>query len=222
MGERTRDTSGRYKSNVTDDDVVAAVRAHDPAATSEVADAVDVTRQAVDRRLRQLRDDGRVSSKKIGASLVWFMPRSRETRETPAHDDADGFDTDDLQGDPSTTLDDDVGAHAGERDVSTADLKGRLRSYLDERDGGPTKSYARGILADAVVYLREHGVASTSELKTELYPRYADHYGGERTMWESTGGRYLEDVPGVTKEGQGEWSYAGDDVVRDALEDVDT
>ena len=89
MGERTRDTSGRYQSNVTDDDVVAAVRAHDPAATSEVADAVDVTRQAVDRRLRRLRDDGRVSSKKIGASLAWFMPRSRETRERPAHDGAD-------------------------------------------------------------------------------------------------------------------------------------
>jgi DNA-binding Lrp family transcriptional regulator len=218
MGERTRDTSGRYQSNVTDDDVVAAVRAHDPAATSEVADAVDVTRQAVDRRLRRLRDDGRVSSKKIGASLVWFMPRSRETDETPAHGDAETFDT---EGDASTTLADDTGARAGESDVSTADLKGRLRAYLDERDGGPTKSYARGILADAVVYLREHGDASTTELKTELYPRYDDHYGGERTMWESTGGRYLEDVPGVDKIGTGEWSYAGDDVVRDVLENDD-
>jgi hypothetical protein len=220
MGERTRDEStGQYAGEVTDVDVVAAVRAHDPAATSEIGDELGVSRQAADRRLRRLRDDGRVSSKKIGASLVWFMPR--ETSARPAHGDADAFDAADLQGDASTTLADDTGARAGESDVSMADLKGRLRAYLDERDGGPTKSYARGILADAVVYLREHGDASTSELKTELYPRYDDHYGDERTMWESTGGRYLEDVPGVDKIGSGEWSYAGDDVVRDALDDVD-
>ena len=220
MVERTRDEStGQFAGEVTADDVVAAVRAHDPAATSEIGDELGVSRQAADRRLRRLRDDGRVSSKKIGASLVWFLPREAGGR--PARGDADAFDAADLQGDASTTLDDDAGARAGKSDVSMADLKGWLRAYLDERDGGPTKSYARGILADAVVYLREHGDASTTELKAELYPRYADHYAGDRAMWQSTGGRYLEDVPGVDKIGTGEWSYAGDDVVRDALDDVD-
>ena len=108
MGERTRDEStGQFAGEVTDGDVVAAVRAHDPAATSEIGDELGVSRQAADRRLRRLRDDGRVSSKKIGASLVWFMPR--ETGARPAHDDADAFDADDLQGDASTTLADDTG-----------------------------------------------------------------------------------------------------------------
>lgn len=83
MGERTRDSSGQFTGQVTDADVVAAVRAYDPAATSEIGDELGVSRQAVDRRLRRLRDDGRISSKKIGASLVWFMPR--ETSAQPAN-----------------------------------------------------------------------------------------------------------------------------------------
>ena len=92
MAERSRDETGRYTGEVTDDDVVAAVRAHDPAATSEIGDELGVSRQAADRRLRNLRDDGRVSSKKIGASLVWFLPREAGARpthaaETPEMDD---------------------------------------------------------------------------------------------------------------------------------------
>ena len=160
MGERTRDTSGRYKSNVTDDDVVAAVRAHDPAATSEVADAVDVTRQAVDRRLRRLRDDGRVSSKKIGASLVWFMPRTRETRETAAHGDADAFDDADLQGDASTTLDDDTGAHGGGSDAGD---DGRV-TLPDDVPSGVDGDAARDAIDAAREFVRTDGPASAREI----------------------------------------------------------
>lgn len=69
-----------------DDDVVAAVRAHDPAATSEIADELGLSRQGTDRRLRSLRDAGRVSSKKIGASLVWFMPRDRAEADSGMSD----------------------------------------------------------------------------------------------------------------------------------------
>jgi predicted ArsR family transcriptional regulator len=68
---------------VTDADVVAAVRAHDPAATSEIGDELGVSRQSADRRLRRLCDDERISSKKVGPSLVWFMPR--ETSAQPAN-----------------------------------------------------------------------------------------------------------------------------------------
>lgn len=39
--------------------------------TSDIADYVGVTRQAADKRLRKLRGDGRVTSEKIGNSLVW-------------------------------------------------------------------------------------------------------------------------------------------------------
>lgn len=46
-------------------------------------DELGVSRQAADRRLRNLRSDGRVSSEKIGASLVWFFPREAGGR--PSH-----------------------------------------------------------------------------------------------------------------------------------------
>jgi len=104
MGEKKRDGSGRFSRSVNDADVLGAVRAHDPAATSEIADELGISRQGADRRLRSLREDGAVSSKKIGASLVWFIPRERGEW-------TDQFDTDDLRGDPSTTLADTDAEH---------------------------------------------------------------------------------------------------------------
>lgn len=55
------------------EDYLEAVREYEPAATSEVADAVGVTRQGADYRLRQLEEDGLVRSKMAGNSLVWFV-----------------------------------------------------------------------------------------------------------------------------------------------------
>lgn len=55
------------------EEFIEAVRANEPAATREVAEDVAVTRQAVDYRLRQLRDEDRVRSKKVGRELVWML-----------------------------------------------------------------------------------------------------------------------------------------------------
>jgi len=41
--------------------------------TSEVGNAVGITRQGADYRLRQLRDDGRVTAEMVGNSLVWSV-----------------------------------------------------------------------------------------------------------------------------------------------------
>lgn len=57
--------------DVSDRELLDAVQKHEPAATSEVADEVDMSRQGVDKRLRSLREKGKVESKKIAASLVW-------------------------------------------------------------------------------------------------------------------------------------------------------
>lgn len=57
----------------SDEVYIDAVREHEPAATSEVAEAVGVARQSADYRLRQLQDDGKVESKKIGNSLAWSV-----------------------------------------------------------------------------------------------------------------------------------------------------
>ena len=54
------------------EDYLNAVREHEPASTSDIADAVDVTRQGADYRLRKLEEEERVRSKMVGNSLVWL------------------------------------------------------------------------------------------------------------------------------------------------------
>jgi predicted transcriptional regulator len=41
--------------------------------TSEIADAVGITRQGADYRLRQLREEGRVDAETVGNTLVWSL-----------------------------------------------------------------------------------------------------------------------------------------------------
>lgn len=71
--DRERDEQGRLIPTRTDAEVLAAVDECEPAATSEVADELEISRQAADYRLRKLADVGRVQKKKIAASLVWFL-----------------------------------------------------------------------------------------------------------------------------------------------------
>lgn len=52
-----------------------AVRKHQPASTSKIAEAVGVTRQGADYRLRRLEQEGKVSSTMIGNSLAWTLPQ---------------------------------------------------------------------------------------------------------------------------------------------------
>lgn len=64
------DSTGERHSDKT---YVDAVREHEPAGTTEVAETVGVARQSADYRLRQLEDKGLVESKKIGNSLAWSV-----------------------------------------------------------------------------------------------------------------------------------------------------
>ncbi|WP_254544557.1 helix-turn-helix domain-containing protein [Halomarina pelagica] len=72
MDTRTRDERGRYEPTYSAEEILAAVREYEPAGTMEVAEAVGCARQNADYRLRRLRDAGKVSSKKVGRTLVWF------------------------------------------------------------------------------------------------------------------------------------------------------
>lgn len=56
-----------------EEEYLDAIRNNAPASTSEIADAVGVTRQGADYRLRQLEDEGKVTSKMVGNSLVWMV-----------------------------------------------------------------------------------------------------------------------------------------------------
>lgn len=73
----------------SDEEYLEAVREHEPAATTEVADEVGVARQSADYRLRRLENEGRVRSTRIGNSLAWSVTEaSSEPREV---DPADEF-----------------------------------------------------------------------------------------------------------------------------------
>jgi len=73
MTEERRNERGQFTPQYDDEEILDAVRDHEPAGTSEVADALGCTTQNADYRLRKLRDAGRVESKKVGRSLVWTL-----------------------------------------------------------------------------------------------------------------------------------------------------
>lgn len=78
MSERDRDSSGRFKPEVSEKDLLNSVREHQPAGTSEVGDAVGLARQNAHYRLRRLEEQGEVESKKVGRSLVWMLTTDGE------------------------------------------------------------------------------------------------------------------------------------------------
>lgn len=73
-----RDTTGRFAAKYDEQDILDAVRANEPAATTEVADAVGFARQNADYRLRRLEGEGKVRSKKVGPALVWMLTGDEE------------------------------------------------------------------------------------------------------------------------------------------------
>ena len=56
-----------------EEEYLDAIREHSPASTKEIADAVGVTRQGADYRLRKLEQDNKVTAKMVGNSLVWMV-----------------------------------------------------------------------------------------------------------------------------------------------------
>lgn len=74
MNVRNRDESGQYTREYSDEEILDAVREHEPASTAEVAEAVGYAQTPSARyRLKQLEEAGRVRSKKVGRELVWMI-----------------------------------------------------------------------------------------------------------------------------------------------------
>lgn len=59
----------------SDVEVLAVIDEHFAPAvgTADIADEVDVSRQAVDRRLRQLQEDGLVEKYLVARDVVWYL-----------------------------------------------------------------------------------------------------------------------------------------------------
>jgi predicted ArsR family transcriptional regulator len=70
---KERTESGEWTKTVSDTDVLNAVDRHEPAATSEVAESIGMTRQGAEKRLKALLENEKVSRKMIGASAVWYQ-----------------------------------------------------------------------------------------------------------------------------------------------------
>jgi len=177
---KDRSKGGQFTPEHTDAEILAAVRAHEPAATSEVAGEVGMTRQGADRRLRRLRDGGRVNSKKIGASLVWFAPDDESGRgpaETPTAGQAD-------RTDPPTTSPATRGQDAGEIDATGATGADPIGDALDgwepDTDGNPRT--ARAQTRNAAEWLRSKGeYRRAGEFRDALA---GDSTLSTRTWWE--------------------------------------
>lgn len=70
---RDRDDQGQFQSEVSDEEIIAAVKQNEPAGTQEVADEVGIARQSADYRLRHLQEEGHISVNKVGGSLIWSV-----------------------------------------------------------------------------------------------------------------------------------------------------
>jgi len=68
-----RDENSRFTASFSDDDLVSFLRDRDDVTSVDVADAFDCTRQNAHYRLSKLRDQGVVSSRKIGNTNVWSV-----------------------------------------------------------------------------------------------------------------------------------------------------
>lgn len=65
-------TDNKNRRHRDDDEYLQAIR-EGARTTSDIADALNITRQGADYRLRRLRDDGDVKSKMVGNTLVWSI-----------------------------------------------------------------------------------------------------------------------------------------------------
>jgi hypothetical protein len=65
------DEKGRFTSEFTDDEFITALQDNGGATTSEVADAVGCKYRTAYKRLKDLEDEGRVTSRSVGNSLLW-------------------------------------------------------------------------------------------------------------------------------------------------------
>lgn len=158
--DREREESGEYAPTVSDGEVLEAVDRNEPAATSEVAEELGVVRQAADYRLRQLREQARVRSKKIGASLVWF-------REERAREPADGRGEsepelqNESQAHPDTTGGDGSSIARGrgvDRDVAA------LVEELDLPGAGQKLEKRQAAIGEILTVMRDSGSVSREEI----------------------------------------------------------
>lgn len=68
------DETGRFVAKYESDDFLDALREHNGAApTADIAETVGAPQRSAHYHLDKLRDQGRVSSRKVGGALLWML-----------------------------------------------------------------------------------------------------------------------------------------------------
>jgi len=104
--------------------------------------------------------------------------------------------------------------------VDDDEFEGAYQQWLEAN--GPRKPGVQEIVLDAFRFLREAGSAETSELREHLHSQHPDAYGSPKSLWDSVGSRYVADAPGIEDGGYARWEYAGDEAVREELDQTES
>lgn len=209
---REHGESGEYVETVTLGDVLDTFdHVEGPAVLSaDVADRLGCSRETARRKLEALHDRGDLRRRKVSRRVIYWRPESgQERRETTA-------DPDTVQTPTPTPNAESEDTRGDDGDDDDDDLAEDVRAYLDRNDVPPKTDHGRAAVVDVFRYLREQGTAKTGDIQDAVYPAYSDDWSDKRTMWNALD-RYLDRVPGVEKGGYGEWTYAGDESVRETL-----
>lgn len=71
MGKERDETTGRFTETVTDEEILDYLTEQNGAGTGNIADHFDHKQPTAYRRLKALEGEGRVTSRRIGGSLLW-------------------------------------------------------------------------------------------------------------------------------------------------------
>lgn len=74
--------TGRFKTVYHDEDLIDILDDEGPTGTRDVANTLGSTRVHAYNRLRELEEEGRVSSRKIGGSRVWTLAEDKQDGES--------------------------------------------------------------------------------------------------------------------------------------------
>ncbi|MFC6965045.1 MarR family transcriptional regulator [Halocatena marina] len=86
MSERKRVETGEFAPEVADEEILSVLtEANAPVVTAtEIADEIDMTRQAITRRLKRMREEGFVERKEVGArAVVWWLTERTDMESSP-------------------------------------------------------------------------------------------------------------------------------------------
>jgi hypothetical protein len=227
MAKERDKSSGRYVEKATLDDVLAVFDAVDgpPVVTSaDVADATNLSRDSARRKLKTLRDQGRVDKRKTAGRVLYWpadASESREPAENRIQDDAvDTTPKSNEQRTGTVARRNEAEARAGERESDQGPVDtDELPVTVDVDDAAAAIGAARD-------YIRDHGGATKADLVRHVMPDHPlgydvdgalekidgpDRYRG--AWWRRVVKPGLEADDDVEKPPRGGsvWEYDGDD-----------